>query len=753
MKKLAIVISAMMLTATSIMARPGYTKPVDVFQPDGTTVTLLMHGDEFRSFMTTIDGYTVVKGSDGFYRFAQKNAEGMLEETSVVAKNPSERTDSENVFLANQKKMQAPKATKAELELKESAKGLLENPLFGRAAQKSVVGKKNVIWQPIDYSKFKGLVILVEWNDKKFLSSDPKSFYQDLTSKKNYTDSTKTNYPVNVEGSVRDYFYQNSMGIFDPTFDVVGPVTINYSCEYPWPKQNNQENPGFMNRQLNIIKAVMNAVNTTVDFTKYDLDNNGYIDMVYFIFAGYGSYVQGNNEKLLWPHANDLSSVASGYSLRWDNRYMGRYACSVEIQDYEGFAAQHQNFDGIGTMCHEFSHVLGLADHYDTDYEESGGESRHPDEWDVMAGGADHNYGLTPAGYSSYERYSLGFTELQTLDVAGNYELEPFDTSNKFYQLKTGTNNEVFYLENRQNQGWDRFLPSHGMLIWRVDETNPTVWQTNVVNTTPSRLYLELLSSKPDGDINSEYTPFPGEANVIDVLSDGTPALKSHAGKPAVLDLFDITETEDGKITFTAGKNLYDKEIETFETIAETTGDATDLNGTFCKWNLTNAVIATPASGKGNGNRVLKINRNGIAETQATSYAIRNFSFKVWNGTVKTKLSVKYRVSDQDNWTAIPTTDGKTQVDIAKNVSVELTYSQKIPAGAQIQISMLSTNNSAATYIDDIVFGVDKNAANGIDDIKMSSAKEKGVYNLAGQKVDANYKGIIVRDGKKAIVK
>ena len=249
------------------------------------------------------------------------------------------------------------------------------------------------------------------------------------------------------------------------------------------------------------------------------------------------------------------------------------------------------------------------------------------------------------------------------------------------------------------------------MLIWRVDETNPQIWESNEVNVNPSRLYLELLSSKPDRDINSEYTPFPGEANVIDVLSDGTPALKSYAGKPAVLDLYDITETEDGKITFTAGKNLYDKETETFETIAETTGDATDLNGTFCKWNLTNAVIATPASGKGNGNRVLKINRNGIAETQATSYAIRNFSFKVWNGTAKARLSVKYRMSDQDTWTDIPTTDGKTQVEIAKNGNVELTYSQKIPAGAQIQISMLSTNNSAATYIDDIVFGVDKNAA------------------------------------------
>lgn len=742
----------MLFSSASLFARPGYSKPVDVKQPDGTTVTLMMRGDEYLSFMTTTDGFTVVKGSDGFYRYAQKSDDGKLVETNIVAKNPAERTSAETMFLSSQKKSIAPKMTKEALEFKQSVSKMIDNPLLGRM-ENSAAGKNRAIWNRIDYSKFKGLVILVEWNDKKFLSSDPQSFYQKLVNQENYTDDTKTNYPVNVEGSVKDYFYQNSMGVFKPTFDVVGPVTINRSCYYPWPKINGQINPQYNSNMVNILKDVMNAVNNDVDFSEYDLDNNGHIDMVYIIFAGYGSYVQGNNEKYLWPHANDYTSYASWYGLRWDNKYLGRYACSVEIQDYEGYADQHKNLDGIGTMCHEFSHVLGLADHYDTDYEESGGESRHPGQWDVMAGGADHNYGLTPVGYSSYERYNLGFTELQTIDVAGNYELEPFNTSNKFYMLKTGTKDEVFYIENRQNAGWDRFLPSHGMLIWRVDETNPQIWQRNEVNVNPSRLYLELLSSKPDMSINSAYTPFPGVANVIDVLSDGTPALKSYAGKPAVLDLFDITETEDGKITFTAGKNLYDKETETFETIAETTGDATDLNGTFCKWNLINAVIATPASGKGNGNRVLQLNRSGKAETQTTSYAIRNFNFKVWNGSAKARLSVKYRMSDQDTWTAIPTTDGKTQVEIAKNVSVELSYSQKIPAGVQLQISMLSSSTSAATYIDDIVFSVDKNAANGIDDIKMSSAKENGIYNLAGQKVDANYKGIIVRDGKKAIVK
>lgn len=740
----------MLFSSASLFARPGYSKPVDVKQPDGTTVTLMMRGDEYLSFMTTTDGFTVVKGSDGFYRYAQKSDDGKLVETNIVAKNPAERTSAETMFLSSQKKSIAPKMTKEALEFKQSVSKMTDNPLLGRM-ENSAAGKNRAIWNRIDYSKFKGLVILVEWNDKKFLSSDPQSFYQKLVNQENYTDDTKTNYPVNVEGSVKDYFYQNSMGVFKPTFDVVGPVTINRSCYYPWPKKNGQINPQYNSNMINILKDVMNAVNNDVDFSEYDLDNNGHIDMVYIIFAGYGSYVQGNNEKYLWPHANDYTSYASWYGLRWDNKYFGRYACSVEIQDYEGYADQHKNLDGIGTMCHEFSHVLGLADHYDTDYEESGGESRHPGEWDVMAGGADHNYGLTPVGYSSYERYNLGFTELQTIDVAGNYELEPFNTSNKFYMLKTGTKDEVFYIENRQNQGWDRFLPGHGMLIWRVDETNPQIWQHNEVNVNPSRLYLELLSSRADKDINNAYSAFPGASGTIDITSTGTPALRSFQGPAAAFDLYDITETTDGKITFKAGKDLYQTVIEDFESTPVTTADATDLNGKLFKWNLTNALISDQNS------HVLQLKRNGTAESSVLDKKIRYFSLKLNNGAQKIRFTVNYRANADDKWKPLKTSDGKTAVEIAKNSSdVELRYVQPVEAGCQLQFLMQSTSSSASSavaYIDDIVFSVADVTETGITDVKYSGINDASIYNLSGQKVNANYKGVVIKDGKKILVK
>ena len=432
----------MLLGTAALWARPGYNKPVDVVQPDGTTVTLLMHGDEILSYMTTTDGYTVVKGANGFYCYAEKQG-GTLKATAMVAKNAAERSAEEQAFLVGKQKGIHADLTAATKQFNAQAA-----QLYAHNYEQPSNGKRRIttIWPRINYDNFKGLVILVNWNDKSFKTDNPQEFYQKLTSEKNYQDDSRTYYPVSVTGSARDYFYDNSMGIFDPQFDVVGPVNIDYSCTYPHPKNaDGNVDDSFDGRFYKIIKAVLDGVNSTVNFADYDLNSDGNIDMIYFIFAGYGSYVQGNSSDYLWPHANDLTGVPSWYTglPSYDGKKFGRYACSVELQDYEGYAAQHQWLDGIGTICHEFSHVLGLADHYDVNYEENG-LAPTAGSWDVMDGGAGHNYGLTPAGYNAFERHMLGFGEPTVLDVAGTYQLEPFNTSNQSFLVKTAKNNEEF---------------------------------------------------------------------------------------------------------------------------------------------------------------------------------------------------------------------------------------------------------------------------------------------------------------------
>lgn len=739
MKKIALTI-VMLLTVATSWARPGYSKPVDVLQPDGSTVTLLMRGDEFLSFMTTTDGYTVIKGDDGFYRYAEKCDEG-LKPTAFIARNPEVRQAEEQAFLAGMARNVHPEMSASAKEFKTMANQLYAG---NYAPTKPGMRRAANIWDRINYQNFKGLVVLVEWNDRKFTMDDPQAFYQRMTSEKNLVDKSHTHYEMDVTGSTRDYFYDNSMGMFDPTFDVVGPITIDYSCEYPSPKTaSGADDSGFNTRLVNILKATMTKANDLVDFTNYDLNSDGVIDMVYFIYAGYGSYVQGNSYKYTWPHANDFSYYSRYSGMRYDGKYFGRYACSVEIQDYEGMKDKHVWLDGIGTMCHEFSHVLGLADHYDTDYDEHG-QAQTPSTWDLMAAGADFDNGLSPVGYSAFERHVLGFVEPKVLDVAGTYQLEPFNTSNQCYLIKTGTVNDDYYIENRQKKDWDRGLLGHGLLVWRAETTNSNVWRNNTVNCNPDHTYLDVVRAVPSKAMDTGYTPFPGLGKVTDLTATTTPALLSWSGKEAVMDLFDITESADGVITFIAGKDIYESAVEDFEAMDVTTADAADQQGAFCQWTLANATVDPVADGLGNGTHVVKLLRSGNLTSSALTKTVRSLSFHVWNGSQRVQVYLDYS-TDGETWTNL-----EGSGILTKGKEADIVSRTKIPVGAQIRIRMVSSVASAAAYVDDIQVSFESTGEQGISVVSTDVAPS-ATYNLAGQRV-TNAKGILVKDGKKLIV-
>ena len=728
-----------MLTLTTLQtwARPGWQKPVDVIQPDGTTVTLLMHGDEFLHFMTTTDGYTVVRGADGYYRYAQR-MDGQLHATDFVANNPEARTAAERSFLSGQQKMLCPDMTPAQQQLREHASTLYSRTLTTGSGQ----GQRKLLGKRFDYSKFKGLVLLVEFNDRQFLRDDANAFYCDLTSKKDlkgFYDNKGENY-TECFGSVRDYFRDNSLGIFDPTFDVVGPLKIDY-------------NATDAKNMYSLIVAALRAANDQVDYKDYDLDGDGAVDMVYFIFAGYGSHMQGNNSDYVWPHASDLSWYSRAYGLKFDGMSFSRYACSVEFIDWEQFADVHQNLDGIGTMCHEFSHVLGLADHYDTDYEKSGGQTAHPGDWDIMAGGADFENGFRPVGYNAYERYSLGFADAQPLDVEGTYTLKPFNTENEFYLLTTDTKGEKFYLENRQKQGWDLYLPGHGLLVWRVDSTSNTVWNNNTVNCNPKHMYYELMTAVPSKGISSAFVPFPGQGNVIDFTYDSDPALITWAGTEATLDLYDITESEDGIITFRAGKDLYDNLIEDFEKMDVTTADEKDLQGAFCQWNLTKATIEEPADSMGNGSRVVKMQRSGVLISSPMPKPVRRVAFKFWNGDQQVKVALRYNTGDK--WITVKNVLGLQQTTVNKNSGeTSFLFYPAIPQGAKMAIQVLATSTKAAAYVDDLEVMFGEEDLSGIEQLPAANHSADGAaYNVAGQRVTDGYRGIVIQNGKKTVRK
>ena len=619
----------------------------------------------------------------------------MLTASALVARNAEARQETEKAFLNSIQKMERPEMSEAGKQWKEQVSKMYRSTYENLEHGQRRAITPGAISERINYSQFKGLVVLVNWSDKSFKMVSPQGFYQKLTSEKNYKDDSKSVYPYDVKGSVRDYFYDNSLGIFDPTFDVVGPVTISLSCEYPWPKDaQGNVRAGWDTRISNILKAVLAEADKTVDFNNYDLNNDGVIDMVYVIFAGYGSYMQGNNMKFMWPHANDYSEYVNAYQRArdyykfpsYDGKKFGRYACSVEIQDFEALASQHAYPDGIGTMCHEFSHVLGLADHYQTQNSETPAQT--PGEYDLMDNGGDSNQGLSPVGYSAFERYVLGFADntVTTLDVADNYSLEPFNTSNKAFIVKTKKNGEVFYVENRQKQGWDESLPKHGLLVWRVDTSDPKKFISNTVNVSAGKECLQLVDN----------APFTG----IDL----TPATNAvWEAKGAAIDLYDIT-TNGGVISFEAGKDLYPPTVEDFEATPVAQSGATALAGKFCSWSLQNAEIAeTATAGYGTGQHVAVLHKGGMLTSSVLEKEIRELKFTVKNSSESViRFYLRTSTDGGTTWTAFPTSASFTTIN--KNVSRSVQYFG-IPAGCQFQLAVTTTTSSATSatcYIDNI---------------------------------------------------
>ena len=515
---------------TCLRAVPAHPGRSQVRQPDGAMLTLCLRGDEWCHFHTTADGYAVVKDQRGHYVYAELEDE-VLKPTAMTAHDEGERSVEEKAFLENIPLLQAPSMTLQMQSMKQQA----DQTTAAHAARRRVAGT--------GFSNFKGLIILAEYSDCTFSRDDYRQLMDDMANREGYTGFDD----VECTGSVRDYFIDNSNGLFKPEFTVVGPYTLDYSQYYAEGTKNGST----------LVRAAVEAADADVNYMDFDGDGDGYVDLVLVIFAGNGANFTGNDERLMWPHRYNF------FRNKKDDVYVSDYACTVELYGYTSRPETIQ-IAGIGTICHEFSHVLGLPDFYDVDYEVSG-QSNHLDNWSVMAQGCYANYDKTPVGYSLYERYSVGFmNEPPVISSPGSMTLDPLPllTSRSGYRINTPVNNEFFLLENRQQTAfkWDAFLPGSGMLVHRVDKTNFSVWSNNTVNTNPDHNYYELVRA---GGIHS-YTynekvyfestaadVFPGDDHVTELGNTTSPAnLLSWSGKPCTYELSNIQMTEEGLITF-----------------------------------------------------------------------------------------------------------------------------------------------------------------------------------------------------------
>ena len=664
------------LMCLNALAVPADSTPATVTQPDGTTLTIVLHGDEFYNYLTTTDGYTVVKNKAGYYTYARLDGDRLVASNTVARDN---RTAADRAYLAG-----VPKSLKSQAMVEQGRKMLNQRNDLLRS-----IGHGG----HMDYSKFRGLIILINYTDRNFNEYVPSNytpidFYEAMINSHDYQGYTLPyGTKVDAMGSVRDYYYDNSFQQFDPHFDILGPVDVPYACT-----------DAHQFKCDSIFFAALEALDPDVDFSQYDTDEDGTADMVFFMVAGHGSDVTANNRDYLWPHMKDFteSPVLDGVNFRL-------YACSTNMTGEENeYYVNYNNVAGIGTICHEFSHCLGLPDFYDTDGLGSGGtNSKHPMTWSVMASGFRSNNGRNPAGYGLFERYALGFAQPVLLDSVGTVTVPALEKSNTGYRLNTANEGEFFIIENRQRIKWDKNLAGPGMLIWRVDSTNVDVWENNLVNSDPNHMYYELLRAKFSGLSDSYNDPFPGVAKVTSISNITEPNLRTWDGKMSKYAFVNIAEA-DSIITFDMIIDNSKMSIEDFEKmpVGETLNER-DVPGVYAHWNFYNcAVVDTAQVAEGHAVAMRSGSYfNTVENLNKIPMVVR---FKIYNPTsTGVKFTPQYSKNNGTSWKGLDEYPYDFYVAAGSTVTASIST---LPTNIPIMLRIKQTEGSSSEYcfIDDI---------------------------------------------------
>lgn len=453
MKRILLLLTFCMVAAATWASKafPGFTS---VQQKDGTTLTIQLIGNAEFSYNVTTDGVILFhEGND--YFIARIDSNGAMTSTGILAHNPGQRGAEETAAINAQ-----------------------DTNKFYSYSEKEISRRRVNTMENADPVYFphtgtpKVLVILAEFQDLKFEDSNCKDVVDEYLNKEGIgaisVTGTVTGKTVrNNAMSVKQYFSYCSYGAFEPQFDVYGPITLSKNMAYYGAKTGSSNDAHVRD---GVIPEACNLIHEQgVDFTQYDSNNDGYVDLVYVIYAGYGQNYIGNSTDCIWPHVSTMGNTKTKYE--YDGKTIYRYGVSNELN---ATPANPHFFNGIGVFCHEFSHGMGLPDLYpsNTMTKASLTCNQNMDNWDLMDGGEYLHAGYVPKTYLAWERERCGWLQIEELTNPASITMKTINNNDgKAYKIVNDNNpSEYIVLENIQKTGMDYYAPGHGMLVYRIDE-------------------------------------------------------------------------------------------------------------------------------------------------------------------------------------------------------------------------------------------------------------------------------------------
>ncbi len=386
-------------------------------------------------------------------------------------------------------------------------------------------------------------VIPARFQDVAFSQPDPQAWLEYLFN----------SYPVNatdVTGSVTTYMEDNLGSAFQFSFSILDPVTLPEKASY-YGGNNNSGLDGHINDLF--LHACAAAEAAGVDFSRFDSDGDDIIDNVFVIFPG-NNEAESDNPAEIWPMNDNLERLRKYFS----GKKLGQVACYSEFS-----GTGHMNTAGIGTICHELLHTIGLPDLYDVNGDAEGSSSPLFGSISIMDKGNLNNNGLTPPWLGAVERELLGLLHTEDVVAGRQYFLPSIEISNTALRIPTSNDGEYFLIEYRSGSKWDTYAGGSGLLVYHIDKSLNTAgsmtaaerWQVNAVNCCSEHPCAALVDVTGAGEISAVF--YPGSTGTTVIVSNENDALWQWDGDGVGYGFRNLTETYTGAAEFNIVPDIY----------------------------------------------------------------------------------------------------------------------------------------------------------------------------------------------------
>jgi immune inhibitor A len=358
-------------------------------------------------------------------------------------------------------------------------------------------------------------------------------------------------------GSMTQYYTWASGHRLTVRGEVVATVLLPHDRNYYAADAWGVNVQGTPNNDYGMFRDAISACDGVVDFSRFDLDGDGYVDMLWLVHAGPGGETTTSRR--------DLWSLTSRATAGWNN------GAAAETNDFiPGSLIQHVRIDRftilpelsgfhagalseIGVYCHEFGHTLGLPDLYDTSV--LGGTSNvGPGNWTLMSTGAfggDGQSPESPSGFGAWCMQWLGWASRIRPSQDTTLVLPPTIDGGPLieFSFQGEASPEHFLIENRIRESFDRKLPNDGLIVNQVDDAMiGALIGANRINTGPTP-GLRILEADGNYDMYYGYDrgdandPFPGGVKRTRVDDLTTPSTRTFLGAPTNIALENITRS------------------------------------------------------------------------------------------------------------------------------------------------------------------------------------------------------------------